>query len=492
MIYLRNTWVLLVMTLLVMFLHGCGGATPNTPTDIPVSLEGVDGTSGVAVDSSFSYEFDAAIITSTVTTSTYFMVPTAAVSADLTAEKSEFNTTICNADNAIDASVECESSTLCILDPTNDLDGGASYTACLTSGILYEATGDPITPRAFTFVTVGETFGVASVLDGAGVPIQLTGSTGVFPDELTINFTDELAEASDDTEVWGGKIGISCDVPGGSSLSSDPAYSGVGLSSSSILITVEETYRYQLMDCALSIASTLASVSGETLGSDIEYQFTTGCALNDDFNSDTQSCWEPDFNYSNLSWTTWPDILSNALTFDSEDSSVNYSLAELNKQFGFKKSVNVGNGDYSITVRLENVANFTSSTGTYGPDSLLFGIVDNDVATGYEIGFEGDGANRALRTARFSNGAIDEGVLAFCPPGTDYYFRLSNTNSTISAEYSLDNETWTEFSAGVMEYMDMIGEKDLLIFYRAGSNVETDTANIDYIRVEGMTSDYQY
>jgi len=117
---------------------GCGGsAVPTTPTEVPIPIDGLDGETDVDVSSSFSYTFDQAVDVDTVTTTTFFVVEDATGSASIALTKADLNSSICNVNNALDATVSCESDTVCTLDPTNDLSDDMFCAICLTRGILY-------------------------------------------------------------------------------------------------------------------------------------------------------------------------------------------------------------------------------------------------------------------------------------------------------------------------------------------------------------------
>lgn len=145
---------LTILAVLVFFsaltysgLGGCGGGgggAPAAPTpsgaEGALELSSVADTTGVAVDSSFKNTFSAAVEASTVDESSFFLVPTpvADVSSPL---KAAYDSDVCNVANAIAASVECVSSTICVLDPISNLSEATSYTACLDTTIEYADAG---------------------------------------------------------------------------------------------------------------------------------------------------------------------------------------------------------------------------------------------------------------------------------------------------------------------------------------------------------------
>ncbi len=135
---------------LTIFLASCGGGgggggtTPTTEAD-PLSLDSI-GSEGVAADSSFSYTFTKAIDSSTVTSSTFFMHTVSSGSSSISA-KDAYDSSSCDVSLAIDATVSCSTSTVCVLDPTSDLTAGGSYIACLLPGTT--SSSNIVAPNSF-------------------------------------------------------------------------------------------------------------------------------------------------------------------------------------------------------------------------------------------------------------------------------------------------------------------------------------------------------
>ncbi|MBT3181001.1 MAG: hypothetical protein HN337_00670, partial [Deltaproteobacteria bacterium] len=196
----KNTLWSLIVTLALF--SGCGGAAsgPSTPTDIPIALEGVEGSTDVNVSSSFSYTFSKAVETSTVTTTTFYMV--------------KGDSDDCDPDDAIDASVECESETVCTLDPTDDLTKSVEYTACLEAGTssasispakqssmsgIFYADGEAFAGDTITFTTAADVTAVecSEVYSSDDCTYE-----GNLEEGVTITYTDFetlAAEYLDDT-----------------------------------------------------------------------------------------------------------------------------------------------------------------------------------------------------------------------------------------------------------------------------------------------------
>lgn len=144
-----------ILTSLLVIALGCGGSSsPTTPASIPISIEGLDGATDVPVDSTFQYDFDSPVTTSTVDTSSFFIVatPSANIASPV---KAAVDSAICNSANAISARTDCSTpATSCTLDPTSDLSVGTSYTICLTTDIDY-ANRTSFEGFMATFTTAG-------------------------------------------------------------------------------------------------------------------------------------------------------------------------------------------------------------------------------------------------------------------------------------------------------------------------------------------------
>lgn len=171
----------IVITAAAMILSSCGGGGGSTPPAV-VSVNSIDGATNIPTDSTFRYTFLNPVATSTVTTSSYFIVPTPAASASIV--KAAYDPTICNAVNALPAIVSCFSSTSCDLVPSNTLDAGTRYSVCLNSDIFYDA-GAAFEGFMATFTTAGSSYSVGGTVSGLdeGDQLVLQNNAG---DDLTV------------------------------------------------------------------------------------------------------------------------------------------------------------------------------------------------------------------------------------------------------------------------------------------------------------------
>lgn len=484
--------------ILLSSLYACSsGSGPSAPTDIPIPIEGLDGASGVAVNSSFTWEPDAEIDTSTVTMTSFFIVPTlGSASGSISVAKSTFSSTICSASHALDASVSCESSMSCTLNPTSDLAQGTAYTICLLSDILY-ASGEAITAAAITFVSESDAFGVALVTDEAGKPLLQSGSTGAFPSSYTIFFTDTPGDTND-------LINIACDLPSGSTLA-QPTHDTT-LNNSSITLSIEDAYKYQLLDCTLMLDASLPSGSGATLGSDVAYSFTNACAVSDDFNAESTACWEVMTGgapVENPTWSTWPDLLANALTFDTANSTLKYSNGT-NSDFAIYKTAHFSPSGFSLTLNVTPVA-----TPERASDLLVVsaGTFDTEFVT-FTIGMIHETGQLKCRVEYIRNfGGVAENAnyATPCPLGEELYsIQLDVSSASALAQYSSDGVTYAALPASegtlpsgqdLLDVIEYFTNHDGMIIYLSGNDgVAASTFdNLSFlfnrVRVEGQYND---
>lgn len=125
-----------VLLLCLAAIVGCGGGG-GSPTSTPVSVNTLDGETGIPLASTFQYTFAQAVTASTVTTSTFFLVPLAAPTQQTMNAKASYDANVCVSTNAIAATVSCTGTTACTLTPTAALTAGTDYAACVSPEIQY-------------------------------------------------------------------------------------------------------------------------------------------------------------------------------------------------------------------------------------------------------------------------------------------------------------------------------------------------------------------
>jgi len=111
---------------------GGGGGGGTTPVDVNT----LDGQTGIATDSTFRYTFSGPVDASTVTSTSYFMVPTpTSTSVSVATAKAAYDPTICDSDNAIGATIT-PGALYADLAPSNPFSANTGYTICLSTDIM--------------------------------------------------------------------------------------------------------------------------------------------------------------------------------------------------------------------------------------------------------------------------------------------------------------------------------------------------------------------
>lgn len=197
---MRRTIFLLSLTLASYIVgFGCGSSAPTTPTQVPISVDGLDGQEDVGTDSSFKYTFDKPINKLTVSSETFFLV----------------EGIICDPTLAIEASIEC-GSVQCTIIPDNPLETGTTYTVCLTAGIEYQ-DGTSFEEITAEFTTEGESSDNEIVVDEfADIvgdlidPSAYDPSVSDFADTMISSGKNTIYKALEDNQF--SKIGCEMDM----------------------------------------------------------------------------------------------------------------------------------------------------------------------------------------------------------------------------------------------------------------------------------------
>lgn len=157
-------------------LTSCAGIGASSPGSLPVSLEGVAGTTGSSTSASFSYTFSTDINIDTVTAGTFFIVEGAA-SASISARAVNFAAAsgTCDSANAIPATIVCTDSKNCTLKPASKLKPGTTYTLCISGVEKADGTGE-YEDVATTISTEAVTATLAPVTAATAQPVNVVVS----------------------------------------------------------------------------------------------------------------------------------------------------------------------------------------------------------------------------------------------------------------------------------------------------------------------------
>jgi len=143
--------ILLFLVIASLALCGCGGGGGGGDGGTYVDVNTLDGGTDIATDSRFKYTFSGVVDASTVTTTSYFIVP-ALTAGSAQVAKATYDPTICDSANAIGAAVNAGNN-YADLEPTHILAGGTQYTICLSTDI--RVGGSAFAGFMATFTTAG-------------------------------------------------------------------------------------------------------------------------------------------------------------------------------------------------------------------------------------------------------------------------------------------------------------------------------------------------
>ena len=156
-------------------IFGCGGGGSSI-----VSINSLDGATGVSTESIFEYTFSRAVNTGTVTPTSYTIAE--ALDQNANVAKAAYDSSACNKENAIAASVSCSSATACQLHPTAALASSRRHVICLALDIQYD-DGSAFEGFMATFTTADDGPLVIDPLDATSVrqAILSANPNGILP-----------------------------------------------------------------------------------------------------------------------------------------------------------------------------------------------------------------------------------------------------------------------------------------------------------------------
>jgi hypothetical protein len=340
---------------------------------------------------------------------------------------------------------------------------------------------------------------VSSMEDADGNAL-IDGATGVNPTSITAKFSsdvsDEICSNSD--------ISLSCSYAGGSALTPTLVITMSESDSTACVATVQDPWKYGLMDCVLSYSASVATsealLPSESTSS---LSFTTGCSVGDDFNSVTSDCWSvvPDSgiyegDIADPAWTTWDDLLANSiLTFSPTTSTLNYaSMAEAKS--GIYKNGTLS-ADFEFVLNLKNI----SISGIH--EDLLIGSLSNLSVEEVECAFWFgtaifDGEFKCLALYGTSEGIV-AARFAGCSSFSDVSVRVQASDETWSFQYKGDDNDWADIDEGEMgefpppsAVIGALPSTPSLIIHVSSKETAGLTAEIDSIQATGFTVVDQY
>jgi len=469
-----------IAVLLAIYASSCtSGAMPVVPANLPVSIEGLHGKSDVSTTASFQYSFSNKVDESTVNGQTFFIVQTPSASASISAKAEAIDSSICDSGNAIDATISCYTftQTSCTLSPTNALAEGTSYSACLTTGITY-SDGSSFGGYMATFTTEGSSNAVV-LSDADGHDLSST-TTGINPSILTVTFGRTIS----DTDAAADAISMSC---GDMSPTLD-----VSCADTTCSVSVEDAWRYAMMDCTLTVGTEAG------LSEAASYTFTNKCALSDDFNADTHTCWGASTLAGDEEWTTWDELL-NVFTFDSSNSTLNFDVSggATDSEGGFMKSISIAPdvSELGIIVHIASVSGMDTEGVDKPGDGVAAIIFDSGFSTSLIVGMFAQGSGRVCSII-MGDGSGSSTLTADCSASGEYYVKFYiSSDGTEEFQYSTDGINYSNLSlndgdSAISPASEILAEANIFTYgmlygFTADGDVGADIDSVQFTGISG-------
>ena len=352
---------------------------------------------------------------------------------------------------------------------------------------------------------------VSSVKDGNAVAVETTATTDVNPTTLDITFSKEM----DDTSVTtADNVTLTCTLPEGSGVSQPTIVVAASTTTANTYtVTVTDAWKYALLSCVLTVTTNVTDAGGTALAAAATYTFTNSCAVGDDFNADSQSCWTAlDTSGSEpavTGWANWDSLLNTAtgiLDFDTTSSALNYNATAITgTSYGLiYKEVTVDPSGFQMIIYIPSFSGMLNDAGAIFDDELNIELSAN-------ISPEAPG--KYIKLALVPTGTstqctavyIDDGELpptavatAACPSGSAYYMKLLVEDSTITVQYKTDDTTYEDLTVALGAFptdQDFTDTSYLKIAFQDGANTgvaDDNVAEIGWISISGITVTDQY
>ena len=315
---------------------------------------------------------------------------------------------------------------------------------------------------------MGEEEVVSPVLlleDPAGVALLTSGTEGVDPTSLRIAFREPV-------DMCEGCIALTCDdLPYGVAQPTITVEQ-TDEEGKEYTITTADAYKYQLKVCTLTISEEVLGSSTSSnaaasaakaaiLREDVSFTFKCGCAVNDDFNADSHSCYTVDtqeqMGYSfDTTWWNWEWILDEEVIAFNKDAgvmiyddtlyedNVYYDVANNYRKLAFGKTVEISEEGFDITIHFRSASGFSGTEDA--ADYAAVSIYGTPAYLSYGIGAT-NVDDMQYCTAMWFDLSVPEHPAIYaegteCGSG-EHYIRLIYTGDSVTAEHSADGESWS-------------------------------------------------
>lgn len=480
----KITLIAMFFALVIALVSGCGGGTsgagsqglgPNTPVEVPISIEGLDGEIDIATDATFKYALDGSVDASEITEGSFFIVKTSFASANMASPlKAVIDLGICDINNRLDADVSCDSED-CVLDPDADLACNTNYTICLIPKSFMSS---------FTTTACSVELSVSSITDGSGGAL-VNDATDVWPSSFNIAF-----DAAIDYVDLANALSITC---GAYTLITSVDDAGVA---NTYTVTVTDAYKYQLMDCTLTIENNFASKSGTaSLADNVTYDFTNACSVTDDFLTDSLECWllsSQSIGYDDSMLTISGD---DSMVCDTTVGTVGSSA------FTYQKEVTASSSGFDLIVRIWSGSALPGQKDVLGSKDNFFLVL----ATGIKfeesvyVGLDSSELQNPLcQVEVVTNEGTATATAACSDDSNDYCIKFSIDNDDVSLQYSSSTgcENYSDMNLvddnNILDnpavILDKFAGNDIYLIFTAQDSAADNYVIVDRLETSGITS----
>jgi hypothetical protein len=323
---------------------------------------------------------------------------------------------------------------------------------------------------------------IDSIIDGWNVAIETDGQIGINPSTFTITFDEAVDESLFTIE----NVTLTCGDLAAASLSFS-----LDETQKILTVTVANAYKYQLLECALTIDETIAVVDNHT--------FTNAAAVSDDFNIDSSAHWtliaDEDF------YTSWSEMISDGFaTFDTANSSLDISFEDQSdKEVIIYKEVTV-TSDHSIELYIPSMADLVDEDS-----HLLVSLTDTldakEASKGYYLSVNGENLGGGIGTCFFravtTSPSFSAGYNAACLISSGgFYVRFIKSGDDFSIQYKADGESnysdMTHTEGSEMSDIGIEGSYYLDLSFQSSEYGGDEQISLGYISVNGITVDGMY
>lgn len=301
--------------------------------------------------------------------------------------------------------------------------------------------------------------------DPAGVTLLNSGTEGVDPTSLNIAFREPV-------DICEGCLALTCDeLPYGVDQPTITVEQ-TDEEGKEYTITTADAYKYQLKVCTLTISEEVLGASTSSnaalpaskaaiLREEVSFTFRCGCAVNEDFNADSHSCYTVQsqqlMGYHNeTTWWSWEWILDEeVITFNKDagvmiyddtlyEDNAYYDVTNNDRSLAFGKTVEISEEGFDVTIHFRSASGFSALDDAQ--DFAMVGIYGSPLYLSYIVGTMSINQKQYCVASWYN--LIDPEDPAIYAAGIEcgtgeHYIRLTYTGDSVTPEYSADGESWS-------------------------------------------------